>query len=62
MIICSAVVMRSTRRLWDTYPAGAAALALGKEQGGTLQHRPGGGPVFPAWQKEEKRETSNKGL
>ncbi len=33
---------------WDTYPAGAAPLAFGKEEGGTLQHRPWGGPVLPA--------------
>lgn len=31
-----------------TYPAGAAPLALCKEQGGTLQHCPRGSPVLPA--------------
>lgn len=32
---------------WDTYPTGAAPLTLCKEQGGTLQHCPRGGPVLP---------------
>lgn len=34
-----------------TYPAGAAALTLGEEQRGTLQNRPGRGPILPGDQK-----------
>lgn len=33
-----------------TYPAGAGALALGKQEGGTLQHSPGRCPVLPVRQ------------
>lgn len=56
MKIYSEVMMRSPRCLWDTYPAGAAPLSLGKEQGGTLQHCPRGRPVFPVWQNKEKKK------
>lgn len=43
----------SVRGLWDTYPAGAAALTFGKEQRRTLQNRPGGGPVLSGEQKRK---------
>lgn len=55
--IAQEVSRRRTRALWgwwDTYPAGAAPLTLSKEQGGTLQHRPRGGPVLPVCHNKTK--------
>lgn len=41
----------------NTHPAGGTVLTLSKEQRGTLQYRPGRGPVLPI-QQEESRTNS----
>lgn len=39
-------------QIGDAYPTSAAALTFGKEQRGTLQNSPRGGPILPADQKK----------